>query len=124
MVQSRVKIDRFTGGSFPQALFSEQPAFGGDGAGVQIEVALRAPRDPEIGLLLLVLKDLWTGDLPLGGEGGVGRGRLKGQKATLLLQGKENKSWTLEQKDGAIAVTGTGSRQELEDYVDALKEGQ
>jgi CRISPR/Cas system CSM-associated protein Csm3 (group 7 of RAMP superfamily) len=126
-VQSRVKIDRFTGGSFPQALFSEQPAFGGDGASVEVNVALRGPREAEMGLLLLVLKDLWTGDLPLGGESSVGRGRLQGQRATLLLRGTVEKSWTLEQKGNALELSGTGTRQELEDYVTALhayKEGQ
>jgi len=40
------------------------------------------------GLLLLLLRDLWTGDLPLGGESSVGRGRLKGRSATLAYDGK------------------------------------
>ncbi|MGQ9815302.1 MAG: hypothetical protein ACUVR3_09155, partial [Candidatus Roseilinea sp.] len=40
-------------------------------------------KQSEIGLLLLLLKDLWTGDLPLGGESSVGRGRLKGVQAVI-----------------------------------------
>lgn len=85
LVQSRVKIDRFTGGAFPAALFSEQPVFGNRQARVKLNLTLRNPQAAEIGLLLLVLKDLWTGDLPLGGESSVGRGRLEGQHAVLTL---------------------------------------
>ena len=32
-------------------------------------------------MLLLLLKDLWTADLPIGGESSIGRGRLKGRSA-------------------------------------------
>jgi hypothetical protein len=32
---------------------------------------------------LLLLRDLWTEDLPIGGTSSVGRGRLKGRVATL-----------------------------------------
>ena len=85
LVQNRVSIDRFTGGAFPTALFNEQPAFGGNDSTVRIELRLLDPRPHEIGLILLVLKDLWTGDLPLGGEQSVGRGRLRGRKATFTL---------------------------------------
>jgi CRISPR/Cas system CSM-associated protein Csm3 (group 7 of RAMP superfamily) len=79
-VQSRVSIDRFTGGALDTALFSEMPAFGGE---VTLVMQLIKPTDAEIGLLLLLLKDLWTGDLPIGGEQSVGRGRLKGRQATI-----------------------------------------
>ena len=90
-MQSRVKLDRFTGGSYPQALFSQEPVIGGADTLVQIELALRqrmtdpeALRQAQVGLLLLILKDLWTGDLPLGGESSVGRGRLSGRSARRL----------------------------------------
>jgi CRISPR/Cas system CSM-associated protein Csm3 (group 7 of RAMP superfamily) len=124
LVQNRVKLDRFTGGSFPQALFSQEPAIGGAGAGVKIVLALRQRiSDPEdlrkaqIGLLLLVLKDLWTGDLPLGGESSVGRGRLAGRSATLTLKrGKAQTAWQLEQIETGLNATPG----ELEDYVKAL----
>lgn len=78
LVQHRIAIDRFTGGVYPGALFNEQPAFGDEATAVTIEVAVVDPADAEVGLLLLLLKDLWTGDLPLGGEQSVGRGRLQG----------------------------------------------
>jgi CRISPR/Cas system CSM-associated protein Csm3 (group 7 of RAMP superfamily) len=121
LVQSRVKIDRFTGGSYPGALFTQQPAYGGNGATVGVCLELRQPRDAEIGLLLLVLKDLWTGDLPLGGESSVGRGRLKGESATLTLrrEGREV-DWTLTQAGEGLEITGPGTRSELEGFVTAL----
>ena len=120
-VQSRVKIDRFTGGSFPAALFTQQPAFGGNEARLPAHITIRQPRDAEVGLLLLVLKDLWTDDLPLGGESSVGRGRLQGQYATLTWRsGSQAKTWQLAEVDGHLEVTGDGTRDELEGFVKAL----
>lgn len=99
-VQNRVKIDRFTGGAYETGLFSQQPVFADDKMRVQINMELRYPAEPsyteskaklehklraETGLLLLLLKDLWTEDLPLGGESSVGRGRLQGVKATVKI---------------------------------------
>jgi CRISPR/Cas system CSM-associated protein Csm3 (group 7 of RAMP superfamily) len=83
LVQNRIAIDRFTGGAYHGALLNEQPVWGNDNTKLKIELELRNPEDYEIGLLLLLLKDLWTGDLPVGGESSIGRGRLKGKKATL-----------------------------------------
>jgi CRISPR/Cas system CSM-associated protein Csm3 (group 7 of RAMP superfamily) len=83
LVQSRIRIDRFNGGTFPGALFDQQPVFGGENSNLEISIELRNPENEHIGLLLNLLKDLWTGDLPLGGEASVGRGRLKGKRATL-----------------------------------------
>jgi CRISPR/Cas system CSM-associated protein Csm3 (group 7 of RAMP superfamily) len=129
LVQSRVKIDRFTGGAYPQALFSEQPLFGSPESEVRVRLELRRPRPAEIGLLLLVLKDLWTGDLPLGGESSVGRGRLAGRCATLVYSGQgQSKTWELTQgAESTLAFGGDGTPQELEDFVTAFhsyKEGQ
>ncbi|GAB4533431.1 MAG: RAMP superfamily CRISPR-associated protein [Anaerolineae bacterium] len=123
LVHGRVKIDRFTGGAYPQALFFQQPVFGGNGSQVQVQLELRQPRDYEIGLLLLVLKDLWTGDLPLGGESSVGRGRLRGKQVTLTLKGKEEKTWQLAQRaDGGLTFDGDRTPEELEAYVTAFHE--
>lgn len=102
-VQNRVKIDRFTGGASPTALFSEQPVFGQPETHVQIALELVEPEKQEVGLLLLLLKDLWTGDLPLGGESSVGRGRLRGLSAQLQLDGNE---WEIRDQDGKISVKG------------------
>ncbi|MEM3485507.1 MAG: RAMP superfamily CRISPR-associated protein [Candidatus Methanomethyliaceae archaeon] len=121
LVCSRVKIDRFTGGSYPGALFTEEPVFGKlkDMTFVEISVKLESPSDSEVGLLLLLLKDLWTGDLPLGGEIGVGRGRLRGEKAILSY---DEKSWTFFQNGDVLQVEGDTAM--LESYVKAFAEGQ
>jgi CRISPR/Cas system CSM-associated protein Csm3 (group 7 of RAMP superfamily) len=80
LVQSRVSIDRFTGGALDTALFSEAPLIKGD---VELTITIHDPEDAELGLLMLLLKDLWTGDLPLGGTSSIGRGRLQGIGADL-----------------------------------------
>lgn len=116
LVQTRVKIDRFTGGSFPTALFSEQPVWGRKDTTVTVRMTIRQPKEAEIGLVLLLLKDLWTGDLPLGGEISVGRGRLKGQKATLTYKRPGDiREWTITQDDGRLNVQG--DREQLERFV-------
>ncbi len=118
LVQSRVKIDRFTGGAFPTALFSEQPVFGNDRSEVTITLTLRNPQDAEIGLLLLLLKDLWTGDLPLGGESSVGRGRLVGVRATLTLhQHDHEQHWKLEQNGDMLRCEPADAFTTLNKYV-------
>ncbi len=69
-----------------------------------------------MGLLLLVLKDLWTEDLPLGGESSVGRGRLRGQKATLCLG---NEEWVIEvMGNGRLSIPYNSQR--LESFVKQL----
>jgi CRISPR/Cas system CSM-associated protein Csm3 (group 7 of RAMP superfamily) len=104
-VQSRVSIDRFTGGALDKALFNEQAVLGSDEDGVHIRLHLRNPMDYEIGLLLLLLKDLWTGDLMLGGERSVGRGRLCGKFARLQYDDPQNHSqWEISAVDGGLQV--------------------
>lgn len=83
LIITRVKIDRFTGGAYESALFNEEPAIGTPETRLTLDLDLRDPKESELGLMLLLLKDLWTGDLPIGGESGIGRGRLTGVEATL-----------------------------------------
>lgn len=119
LVQNRVSIDRFTGGARETALFSQQPAFGGDGTTLTVDIRLINPADHEIGLLLLLLKDLWTGDLPLGGESSVGRGRLKGERATLTHQSNgAPRTWEITTTGQGVTVIG--DRGALEAFVSAL----
>ncbi|MEA5498947.1 RAMP superfamily CRISPR-associated protein [Limnoraphis robusta Tam1] len=123
LVQTRIAIDRFTGGAYHGALFDEQPIFGSNETIVTIELELRNPEQQEIGLLLLLLKDLWTEDLPVGGGSSVGRGRLQGIKADLIWT-KEQKSWKIAQPDlskNSLEITGS-DRQDLENYVNRLVE--
>jgi len=107
LVQNRVSIDRFTGGARETALFSEQPTFGGNDTTLTVDIRLINPNDHEIGLLLLLLKDLWTGDLPLGGESSVGRGRLKGKRAILTHQSDgASRHWEIVTSGQGLTVVG------------------
>ncbi len=126
MIQSRIKIDRFTGGAYESALFEEQPVFGNQDSLVGIDIILKLPPKPvqgngkpddaDVGLLLLLLKDLWTGDLPVGGESSIGRGRLRGRFAKLNIADQE---WILEQNsDGSLSAIGNPD--ELEQFVQAF----
>lgn len=83
-VHTRLKIDRLTGGAYPGALFSQQPLWARPETQLKIHLEIDRACDIDIGLILLLLKDLWTSDLALGGESSVGRGRLQGQSATLI----------------------------------------
>lgn len=122
LVQNRVAIDRFTGGALDTALFNEQPVFGKPETRLHINLTIRQSEKRDIGLILLLLKDLWTGDLPLGGEVSVGRGRLTGLQAEFeyKLEDEPKQLWSLTQnKDGSLAfdhVTAT----KLQQFVDAL----
>lgn len=137
LVQSRVKIDRFTGGASETALFEEQPAFGGHVELVwELRRALpdedetekpahRAQADKrfqaEVGLLLLMLKDLWTGFLPVGGGANVGRGRLMGIEATLRhVGGGFPREWKLATTDNNPARLTISGPDGLNNYVNAL----
>jgi CRISPR/Cas system CSM-associated protein Csm3 (group 7 of RAMP superfamily) len=127
LVQNRVAIDRFTGGALDTALFAEAPQVGGD-----VALALTIydhpdlkpeQRDAEKGLLLLLLKDLWTGDAALGGTGSIGRGRLRGIRAEISDQnGAGQQHWTIEQVGEALKVTG--NQQALEAFVTVVRGGE
>ncbi len=114
MVQNRIKIDRFTGGAFQTALFNEQPVFGTEDTEVRIELLMKECSDAQIGLVLLLLKDLWTGDLPVGGGISIGRGRLKGKNA--VLSNGSGEEWIFENKDGSFAVKGKSNQKHLQDH--------
>lgn len=118
LVVTRVKIDRFTGGAYESALFSEQPEIGKPNTqSVELDLTLRDPKDAELGLLLLLLKDLWTGDLPIGGESSVGRGRLKGIDAELKM-GQE--TWVFKANGNNLDVTP--NTEQLENWVTAFND--
>lgn len=82
--QTRIKIDRFTGGTITAALFDSMPLFVDfNDKALKIEIIVENCEDSWAGLLLLVLKDLWTGDLAIGGEKNIGRGVFEGVVATV-----------------------------------------
>lgn len=76
----RIAIDRFTQGVVPGALFDEEAQAGGN---LALRFEIRSPQPGEAGLLLLLLRDLATGRLPVGGASSVGRGTLRGRALTL-----------------------------------------
>jgi CRISPR/Cas system CSM-associated protein Csm3 (group 7 of RAMP superfamily) len=116
-VQNRVSIDRFTGGTRDGALFNEQPLFGGAQSVVTVDLQLENPQEYEIGLLLLLLKDLWTRDLPLGGEISVGRGRLCGKSCDLEYQNGQKQTWKLIANGVNGLKVEQGNPEHLEHYV-------
>lgn len=122
-VQNRVRIDPLTGGVVTGALFDEMPAWDrADGSTrVQFQADIVEPTNAEIGLLLQVLKDLWTGDLTIGGGSAIGRGALAGQRATLTrLKGKESVEWTWRATATGELVFESGDPEDLESLADAL----
>lgn len=85
-LQQRNKIDRFTGGTVPTALFDCVPLWHQANCAVHVALEARIQHPWEAGLLLLVLKDLWLGRATVGGETGIGRGRLQGVDGTISYQ--------------------------------------
>ncbi|RIK36682.1 MAG: hypothetical protein DCC55_26550 [Chloroflexi bacterium] len=117
LYQTRVRIDRFTGGAFPTGLFEQVPVYGRPETMIDFALHIRDPKEYEIGLMLLVLKDLWTSDLPVGGEASVGRGRLQGIEAELRLPNQQ--PIMLTQAQPALGITSE-QRAYLQRKVDAL----
>ena len=106
-IQNRIAIDRFTGGAYHGALFREQPVWPTQETTVTLELQIKPlagkpVTDAEVGLLLLLLKDLWTGDLAVGGERSIGRGRLQGVEACLSYG---EQTWEIKQTAQNIQVT-------------------
>lgn len=135
LVQTRIAIDRFTGGAYSGALFQEQPVFNSGQPQVTLELELQQPKSQsksqsksyEVGLLLLLLKDLWTEDLPIGGTSSIGRGRLTGKSAKISLHGKDSKYWEITQENGLKVSmplepeqSEQSAKDSLEEYVNAL----
>ena len=79
--------DRFTGGVID--LFGEKALWQSDSEPVlTLRYTVWPPqkgeaRPGDLGLALLLLKDLWLGDVALGGDQSIGRGRLQGCAALL-----------------------------------------
>ena len=126
LVQTRNSIDRFTSGTLPTALFQEQPVFArAGGTTAYLSLQLEDAQGYECGLLLNLLKDLWTSDLTVGGEAGVGRGRLMGQRAKITYApgGAARRVWEIRRAtEGGSELQFIGSPAELEAWNDQLWE--
>jgi len=83
---SRIRLDRFTQGVAKGALFDEEPDYYGK---ARMRFELREPKPGETGLLLLLLKDLLSGDLYIGGAAAVGRGAVNGNASVCFVDGKK-----------------------------------
>ena len=115
--QTRSRIDRFTGGTIPSALFSTVPVWRekDGGRSVTLRFGVRQASEQEAGLCVLLLKDLWLGRAAIGGEKSIGRGTLEGLHAIIRYHGR---CYELTQGQSFAADTV----QTLQGYVTALCE--
>jgi CRISPR/Cas system CSM-associated protein Csm3 (group 7 of RAMP superfamily) len=118
--QVRVAIDRFTQGTVDTALFEERPLVGGE---VVLPLELRSPEPGELGLVVLVLKDLLSGRLAVGGTSSVGRGFLKGSAEVVWRRPGESevKEVKVTLKPGEAP---SGDREALEAEIAAFRRGE
>ncbi|HEK25920.1 MAG TPA: hypothetical protein ENO33_06015 [Hydrogenobaculum sp.] len=111
----RIKIDRFTGGVIETALMNSKPIWHKKET-LNIKLELEDVQEAYIGLILLVLKDLWNEDLALGGEKSIGRGVLKG--SYLKIKTKDGE-FEISKENDRLNIKG---KEKLEHFVKALKE--
>lgn len=83
-IQSRIHIDKFTGGVMYGGLFSEKPVCGRLSIRVELERdSGQDCSDRESGMILMALRDLAMGLVSVGSGSSIGRGYLKGEKITV-----------------------------------------
>ena len=108
--QTRNRIDRFTGGTINSALMQNIPVWKKSANAdkpLKLSFHINNCRPWEAGLMLFVLKDLWTGMVAFGGEKSIGRGTLKGIKAKIIYNAKDNPIVAeLTEKNGKIKISG------------------
>ena len=109
--QTRNRIDRFTGATVDSALFANKALWQNqpDSAALKIHFEIAECKEWEAGLALFLLKDLWTGNIAIGGEKSIGRGYLKGVSATVSYQGKKYVIGT----NGKVAETDKNNLEKL-----------
>jgi len=119
-IQNRIKIDRFTGGTIKTALFNSMPLWSKDHCdeSVNIIIKIKNYEDWEAGLILHVLKDIWSEDLPIGGEKNIGRGILKGICACIKWDGKCLK---IETDDTGLVFSNESHAIELNQFAEKVK---
>ena len=110
--QARIHIDKFTGGVMNQGLFSEKPA----GGEIHIKADItRTGDDRAKALLLLALRDIGIGMIPLGSGGNIGRGYIQGD--TLNIRQGEKQIVELNFADNRIS----GDIETVNGYLAALQ---
>jgi hypothetical protein len=100
-------------------LFQEQPVFRTANSELEIDIRLIKPATYEIGLLLMLLKDLWEADLTIGGESAIGRGRLRGKDVKLVhnIRDEHKQTWKLNSREHNRVEVVEGIPDQLQAYV-------
>lgn len=113
--QTRTRIDRFTGGVMTGALFQDHPIRNTKGKQLTfpLRMTVKDCSNSEAGLVLLLVKDLMTGQITLGANHTIGYGRIKGNSVTVQYHGE---CYGI---DGTGKVT-EGESTKLENLVQAL----
>lgn len=89
VAHTRNKIDRFTGGTLQGTLFTTKPLYQKKSSTptLHIHFEILGAKNSEVGLALFLLRDLWIGNVAVGGEKSIGRGTLKGISAKIKFKG-------------------------------------
>ncbi len=114
---SRNRIDRFTGGTINGALYTVEPIWQQDKnkSTVQFDFYVHNCSEAEAGLILLLIKELWYGNMAIGSDKSIGRGVFKGIIGKINYKGN---TIYVEDDHGYIVVAENGNL--LEGYVKAL----
>ncbi len=116
--QTRIRIDRLTGGVMDTALMDSEPLWKkGNGVAVRLRFTIKDAEARDVGLALFLLRDLWQGRVALGGEKSIGRGTLQGLEGAVHYHGQ---TYRLD-KNGNVA--DEKQREELNGYASALRNG-
>ena len=91
IAQTRNRINRFTGATIGTALFTEIPIWRKKNGipVVKISCSIKECTPAQAGLMLLILREMWMGNLCFGGGKAVGRGALVGVQAKINFKGKK-----------------------------------
>ena len=112
IAHTRNKIDRITGGTLQGTLFSTKPVYGAANLHVHFEIV--DAKDFEAGLAIFLLRDLWLGNVAIGGEKSIGRGTVRGVCAKINFR---DKSYELDASGKVIS----GDKAELAKFAAAVK---
>jgi CRISPR/Cas system CSM-associated protein Csm3 (group 7 of RAMP superfamily) len=121
VLQNRIKIDRFTGGTIKTALFDSMPLWPkkDDSESVEVSIKIFDYKPWEAGLMMQVLKDLWCEDLAVGGEKSIGRGVLNGLYARIKWKDKE---LVITPSEKGLNFSDESAASELNDFAKKVRE--
>ena len=115
---TRNRVDRFTGGTIDNALFTVKPLWQKERGikSLSLEFFVKQAEPSEAGLVLFLLKDICQGKVAFGGEKNIGRGTLQGLGTTLNYKGQ---TWQID-KNGKVVE---GDAAKLNDFALAFVKG-